>query len=253
MTYTIENKYLNTILIIVGVFLGLLMGIQFLGDGAWLYKVTKVLIMFVTMCAVFYLLNESNIVRLTQTGIHLPFHKEISYTSITSYEETTRITSANGRTVSRPVIAVTTATGVTRVPVNGDKKIIIDAIEAGRSGNGSELLSILHRSGNGEVSFRNTTIRYSFVLVVSIIPLLIMSFMPKSSPTKLQTGTELTRKAAQGALMRKDYTELYQITKNHIVQNGIITKDDCDLYDLLQVAEKNLDITDRFPKPPACK
>lgn len=253
MIYTIENTYLNLILMIFAGFFGILIGLQLLGSEGWIYKTSLTAAMFLVMCGGVHIFREANTVRLTQTGIQLPFHKEIPYTTITSYEETTRITSANGRTVSRSVIAVTTAAGVTRIPINGDKKIIIDAIEAGRSGNGSELLSILHRSGSAEVNFRNTVLHYSFAVVVSIIPLLIVTFIPQPKSRAFDNSVGLTREAAQEALYRKDYNDLYQITKNHIVQHGIISKTDCDIYDLLVVAEKNLGKTERFPTPPACK
>lgn len=234
-------------------FVGFLIGFQLTGDENWFYKTSLCAVLFLVMFAGLHIIREANTVRLTQTGILLPFLKEIPYTSITKYEELARITSANGRTVSRPVIVVTTATKVTNVPINGNKQIIIDAIEAGKNGNGSELLSILHCSGSAEVNFRNTVLHYSFAVVVSIIPLLIVTFIPQPKSRAFDNSVGLTREAAQEALYRKDYNDLYQITKNHIVQHGIISKTDCDIYDLLAVAEKNLGKTERFPKPPVCK
>lgn len=253
MTYTIENKHLNILLIIAGVFFGLIMGVQFLGDGEWVYKSIKVLIMFTGMCAVFYLLEELNAIKLTQTGIHLAFSKEIPYKDIISYEEKSRIISANGRTISRRVLEVTTATGTKNIPLHTDKQILIDAIEAGKSGDGATLLSLLQGGSHNTITVTSTMVHFSYALVVSMIPLLITAVIPNKPPQTFTTNLLEVEKGARKALVQENYQEAYSITKNYLTMYSATTEEECGLYEMLALAERNLGITERFPKPKLCK
>lgn len=253
MVLIIENKKLNTLLIIAGIFFGLLMGLQFLGDGAWAYKSVKVLIMFTAMCAVFYLLKELNAVKLTQTGIHLAFSKEIPYKEIQSYEEKSRITSTNGRTISRNVLEITTGSGTTNIPLHTDKNVLIEAIEAGKSGDGATLLSLLHSGSHNAITFTSTMIHFSYVVVVSMIPLLITAIIPSKQPQTYTTNILEVEKGARKALIQQNYQEAYSITKNYLTMYSATTEEECGLYEMLELAERNLNITERFPKPKLCK
>ena len=253
MVVTIENKYLNIVLIVAGTVVGIMMGFHLLGDGSWWYKLVKVSAMFTVMVAAFYIFKELNAVKLTQTGIQLAFSKEIPYKEVIAYQEKNRITSANGRALSRKVFEVTTADGTRNIPLHTNKQIFIDAIQAGKRGDGAALVYLLQSNQRNTITFGSTALHFSFVLVVSIIPLLIVSIAPKKNAPIFDTNLLEVEKGARQAIINGKYEEAYSITKHYLTMYGATKNEECVLYEILKIAEKNLDVTERFPRPLRCE